>query len=96
MIVGPHALGSWSRLSFGGKEDGRKVPMSSQLRRDTHARAARVSPVERIRAEIDQLFADPTRDLGDVVEDVARLDARLPFPTPRLRLSSLPGLKFCT
>ena len=38
---------------------------------------ARVSPVERIRAEIDQLFADPTRDLAGVVEDVARLGARL-------------------
>jgi transposase-like protein len=38
---------------------------------------ARVSPVERVRAEIDQLFADPTRDLAGVVEDVARLGARL-------------------
>jgi putative transposase len=38
---------------------------------------ARVSPVERIRAEIDQLFADSSRDLGGVVEDVARLGARL-------------------
>jgi putative transposase len=38
---------------------------------------ARVSPVERIRAQIDQLFADPSRDLGDIVEDVARLGARL-------------------
>jgi putative transposase len=38
---------------------------------------ARVSPVDRIRAEIDQLFADPARDLGDVIEEVARLGARL-------------------
>jgi putative transposase len=38
---------------------------------------ARVSPVEHIRAEIDRLFADPSRDLGGVVEDVARLGARL-------------------
>ncbi len=38
---------------------------------------ARVSPVERIRAQIDQLFTDPSRDLGDIVEDVARLGARL-------------------
>ena len=37
----------------------------------------RVSPVERIRAEIDQLFADPSRDVGDVLEAVARLGARL-------------------
>jgi transposase-like protein len=42
---------------------------------------ARVSPVERVRAEIDQLFADPTRALGDVVEDVARLGARLLLQT---------------
>ena len=34
---------------------------------------ARVSPVARVRAEIDQLFADPARDLGEVVEQVARL-----------------------
>ena len=33
--------------------------------------------MERIRAQIDQLFADPSRDLGDIVEDVARLGARL-------------------
>jgi putative transposase len=42
---------------------------------------ARVSPVERIRAEIDQLFADPSRDLGEVVEQVARLGARLLLQT---------------
>jgi putative transposase len=33
--------------------------------------------VERIRAQIDQLFTDPSRDLGDIVENVARLGARL-------------------
>jgi hypothetical protein len=33
---------------------------------------ARVSPVEPIHAEIDQLFADPSRDLAEVVEQVAR------------------------
>ncbi len=42
---------------------------------------ARVSPVERVRAEIDQLFADPARDLGEVVEEVARLGARLLLQT---------------
>lgn len=42
---------------------------------------ARVSPVARVRAEIDQLFADPGRDLGDVVEEVARLGARLLLQT---------------
>ena len=42
---------------------------------------ARVSPVERVRAEIDQLFADPTRALTEVVEEVARLGARLLLQT---------------
>lgn len=42
---------------------------------------SRVSPVERVRAEIDQLFADPARDLGEVVEEVARLGARLLLQT---------------
>jgi hypothetical protein len=42
---------------------------------------ARVSPVARVRAEIDQLFADPARDLGEVVEQVARLGARLLLQT---------------
>jgi putative transposase len=42
---------------------------------------ARVSPVECVRAEIDQLFADPSRDLGEVVEEVARLGARLLLQT---------------
>ena len=37
---------------------------------------ARVSPTERIRAEIDELFASEG-DLGEVVEQVARLGARL-------------------
>jgi len=38
--------------------------------------STRVSPTERIRADIDQLFASD-RDLGDVLEDVARLGVRL-------------------
>jgi putative transposase len=42
---------------------------------------SRVSPVERARAEIDQLFADPARDLGEVLEEVARLGARLLLQT---------------
>jgi putative transposase len=37
---------------------------------------ARVSPTERIRAQIDQLFTTD-RDLGEVLEGVARLGARL-------------------
>ncbi len=40
----------------------------------------RVSPTERIRAEIDELFASDG-DLGDVLEEVARLGARLLLQT---------------
>jgi len=35
----------------------------------------RVSPVERVRADIDDLFASD-RDLGEVLEEVARLEVR--------------------
>jgi transposase-like protein len=42
--------------------------------------STRVSPIERIRADIDQLFASD-RDLGDVLEDVARLGVRLLMQT---------------
>ena len=40
--------------------------------------AGRVLPVERIRAEIDQLFSSD-RDLASILEDVARLSVRLVF-----------------
>ncbi len=36
----------------------------------------RVSPIERVRAEIDQLFSSD-QDLGDILEEVARLGLRL-------------------
>ena len=42
--------------------------------------AARVSPTERIRAQIDELFASEG-DLGEVLEQVARLGARLLLQT---------------
>ena len=42
--------------------------------------ARRVSPVERFRAEIDQLFGSG-RDLALILEDVARLSVRLVFQT---------------
>jgi transposase-like protein len=42
--------------------------------------ARRVSPVERIRAEIHQLFSCD-RDLASILEDVARLSVRLVFQT---------------
>jgi|BarGraNGADG00212_1021973.scaffolds.fasta_scaffold30700_1 putative transposase len=49
--------------------EGRTTPVSS-----------RVSPTEKIRAEIDALF-DGSRELGEVIEDVARLGARLIIQT---------------
>ena len=42
--------------------------------------SARVSPTERIRAEIDELF-DGSRELAEVIEDLARLGARLIIQT---------------
>jgi transposase-like protein len=42
--------------------------------------STRVSPLERIRAEIDELFSSD-RDLGDVLEEVARLGVRLLMQT---------------
>src|SRR4029077_8277062 len=42
--------------------------------------SARVSPTDRIRGEIDALF-DGSRDLSEVIEDVARLGARLIIQT---------------
>jgi hypothetical protein len=65
------------------EEDGRWFPMSWQLRRGTTPVPVpvRVSPVERIRAETDQLFADPSRDLGDVVGQAAGSGARWLFRT---------------
>ncbi len=42
--------------------------------------SARVSPTDRIRGEIDALF-DGQRDLAEVIEDVARLGARLIIQT---------------
>src|SRR6266480_5542066 len=49
--------------------EGRTTPVS-----------ARVSPTDRIRGEIDALF-DGSRDLCEVIEDVARLGARLIIQT---------------
>jgi len=42
--------------------------------------SARVSPTDRIRGEIDALF-DGSRDLSQIIEDVARLGARLIIQT---------------
>jgi putative transposase len=42
--------------------------------------SARVAPTERLRAEIDEVFASGA-DLSDVLEQVARLGARLLLQT---------------
>jgi hypothetical protein len=42
--------------------------------------ARRVSPTERIRDEIDELFGSD-RELASILEDVARLSVRLVFQT---------------
>jgi transposase-like protein len=42
--------------------------------------STRVSPIERIRAEIDDLFGSE-RELGEVLEEVARLGVRLLMQT---------------
>ena len=42
--------------------------------------SARVCPTERIRAQIDALFDGP-RELVEIIEDVARLGARLIIQT---------------
>jgi hypothetical protein len=41
----------------------------------------RVSPIDRVRAEIDQLFAATERPLTEILEDVGRLFVRLLFQT---------------
>ena len=41
----------------------------------------RVSPVERIRAQIDDLFAASERPLTEILEDVGRLSVRLLMQT---------------
>ena len=38
----------------------------------------RVTATDRVRAEIDGLFADPEREHGEVLEEVARLSERVP------------------
>lgn len=40
-----------------------------------------VSPIERVRAQIDELFAAPERPLAEILEDVGRLSVRLLMQT---------------
>lgn len=39
----------------------------------------RVSPIERVRVEMDQLFAATERPLTEILEEVGRLSVRLVF-----------------
>lgn len=41
----------------------------------------RVTAADRVRDEIDGLFTDPERELGTILEEVARLSVRLVFQT---------------
>jgi putative transposase len=41
----------------------------------------RLTAVDRVRMEIDELFADPERELGEVLEQVAQVSVRLVFQT---------------
>jgi hypothetical protein len=63
------------------KEDERRLPaeLATQAE-EAHARAPTSITTERIRAQIDQLLTTD-RDLGEVLEDVARLGARLLLQT---------------
>jgi len=54
--------------------------MSNQLRKETYTRDYTSIATERIRGEIDELFASEG-DLGEVLEAVARLGARLLLQT---------------
>src|SRR5919106_2768224 len=58
--------------------NGRRFPRTAKHEGGPTPVARRVSPVERIRAEIDQLFGSG-QDLALVLEDVARLSVRLVF-----------------
>ena len=77
--IGAVAVGSCP--SHGVNDDGRRFLKSYQLSEGrTTPVSARVSPTDRIRGEIDALF-DGSRDLSEVIEDVARLGARLIIQT---------------
>src|SRR5215203_1377664 len=60
--------------------NGRRFPRTAKHEGGPTPVARRVLPVERIRAEIHQLFSSD-RDLGSILEDVARLSVRLVFQT---------------
>lgn len=51
--------------------------MSSPPIRSTPVSAQRLTAADRVRREIDGLFADPDREVGDLLEQVAPLSVRL-------------------
>src|SRR5512132_3387048 len=60
--------------------NGRRFPRTAKHEGGPTPVARRVSPVERIRAEIDQLFSSD-HDLASILEEVARLSVRLVLQT---------------
>ena len=91
----PYSLGGGARRWVGGRFDfGRSVKSRSAppyvgaapdqrvswQRKEPTPVSARVSPIERIRAEIDDLLGSE-RDLGEVLAEVARLGVRLAMRT---------------
>src|SRR5215207_6160329 len=60
--------------------NGRRFPRTAKHEGGPTPVARRVSPVERIRAEIHQLFSSD-RDLASILEEVARLSVRLVLQT---------------
>src|SRR4029434_1539608 len=55
--------------------NGRRFPRTAKHEGGPTPVAGRVSPTERLRAEIDELFASD-RELASILEDVARLSVR--------------------
>src|SRR6478735_3216474 len=75
--VNSHSPGSRSRPRGGVKGVGRRFPRRpASLRKEPTSVSKRVSPAERLRAEIDEVFAGGA-DLSRAVERVARLGAQL-------------------
>jgi hypothetical protein len=74
-------LAEGSCPTAGVNDDGRRFPSRpASLRRRPTPVSRRVSPTQQIRDEIDALFTGD-RDLVDVLEEVARLGARLIIQT---------------
>src|SRR4029450_8064884 len=68
--------------------NGRRFPRPAKHEGGPTPVAGRVSPTERLRAEIDELFASD-RELASILEDVARLSVRAMLQTAwRLRSRS--------